>query len=455
MWSKVTLAAGLVVFGCAESMGEETHHPKKAPLYFEAEMQAFNKISFNGRGDSPTESYGYILGAVSGVYDTTFGDTHSLQVKLGVAGAGLSYDSTRRASLAGDGGLGFNYIGYNQGYDGRGSASATNTRNYYVHNASLAYKNQNFTLIGGRFFQDDDAYIVGYTEGLKLGIKGNGFYADFNGISSTALLGDGFFWDYTRVYTPNGILGASVGYENANLAVRGFYYYGISEYSAPGFDIKMMFSNTESSFKSTTRLNVVFPIYDRLAMSVPVLIGGLLKNSTGTDEGFTSSILARQDFDFHTQGAGDYNLAFAVYKNVGFSQARLGLFGSPLGVNIWDNSVYASGPSLNAIVYPDATSAFVFTKARYEYLASLASALEFGLDGRYTTAPATDEYSLKLTINWELTKNVAFMLVGNYYTSVFRDPGALIDGNGSNVGALTRNQKIDRSYVMTQVSFKI
>ena len=47
------------------------------------------------------------------------------------------------------------------------------------------------------------------------------------------------------------------------------------------------------------------------------------------------------------------------------------------------------------------------------------------------------------------------MLVGNYYTSVFRDPGALIDGNGSNVGALTRNQKIDRSYVMTQVSFKI
>ena len=399
-----------------------------------------------------------VLGTISGVYHKAFGNSQNLQIELGVAGAGMAWDSTRRASLAGEGGLGFNYIGFNPRYDGKGIASATNTKNYYVHNAHIAYEGENFHITGGRFSLDDGAYIVGLVEGVDAGVKLNSLYIKASGISSAALLGDGFFWDFTRAYTPNGLLSAQVGYDIGFLDVSAFYYYGISEYSAPGLDVKLRFVSADSGFASTTRLNAVFPIYDELVMSVPVLLGGFLKNTDGKGEGFTSSILARQDFDFATKDKGAYSVGVAVYKNIGLSQARVGLFGSPLGVNVWDNSVYALGTSLNGIVYPDALSAFVFTKARYEKLASFANALEVGLDGRYTTAPATEEYSLKLSINWEITQNFALGVIANYYTSIFKDARTLNDfggENGENVGALRVNQHIDRSYVMSKISWRI
>ncbi|OBV29205.1 hypothetical protein BKN38_04375 [Helicobacter sp. CLO-3] len=426
-----------------------------APFYLKASAEAFNKFGFNGRGDSPTETYGYVLGTISGVYHKAFENSQNLQIELGVAGAGMAWDSTRRASLAGEGGLGFNYIGFNPRYDGKGIASATNTKNYYVHNAHIAYEGENFHITGGRFSLDDGAYIVGLVEGVDAGVKLNSLYIKASGISSAALLGDGFFWDFTRAYTPNGLLSAQVGYDIGYLDVSAFYYYGISEYSAPGLDAKLRFASADSGFASTTRLNAVFPIYDELVMSVPVLLGGFLKNTDGKGEGFTSSILARQDFDFATKDKGAYSVGVAVYKNIGLSQARVGLFGSPLGVNVWDNSVYALGTSLNGIVYPDALSAFVFTKARYEKLGSFANALEVGLDGRYTTAPATEEYSLKLSIDWEITQNFALGVIANYYTSIFKDARTLNDFGGANIDALRANQHIDRSYVMSKISWRI
>ena len=328
---------------------------------------------------------------------------------------------------------------------------------------------------------DDSNYVVGLMEGADIkatlaNFDKGGIYGRLEGASAFALLGDGFFWDFTQSYAPNGLLGAQFGGyallgEKGKFDINAFYYYGISEYSAPGLDMKLDFEKLSANgenpsdkkgFSTHTRLNVIFPIYDSLKMNVAPLLGNFLRNKNGTKEGFTSSILARQDFRFYTGKKGEYLLGIAAYKNIGLSHARVGLYGSPLGVNIWDNSVYGIGPSLNGIVYKDALSAFVFTKASYENLARFLQAFEMGLDFRYTSninptansPKALDEYSLKLSLDFTLTKNLALSVIGNYYTSVVFDNNAVNNDTSVGGGSVAR-KAIDRSYVMTKIALSI
>lgn len=463
------VANALCTATIASQSGEESH-----PFSFSGELEAFNKFGFHN-GVSPTDSYGYILGTISGIYTHKFANDSTLKIELGGAGAGLAYDSTRKSRFAGDAGLGYNYVGYYAGYRGDKSASATNTHNFYIHNAHIAYDSEHISLKAGRFMHDDSNYIVGLMEGADIkatlaNFDKGGIYGRLEGASAFALLGDGFFWDFTQSYAPNGLLGAQFGGyailgEKGKFDINAFYYYGISEYSAPGLDMKLDFErvNGESSdkkgFSTHTRLNVIFPIYDSLKMNVAPLLGKFLRNENGTKEGFTSSILARQDFRFYTGKKGEYLLGIAAYKNIGLSHARVGLYGSPLGVNIWDNSVYGIGPSLNGIVYKDALSAFVFTKASYENLARFLQAFDVGLDFRYTTninsAKALDEYSLKLSLDFALTKNLALSIIGNYYTSVVFDNKALNTDFAGSGSAVSTRKAIDRSYVMTKIALSI
>ena len=463
------VANALCTATIASQSGEESH-----PFSFSGELEAFNKFGFHN-GVSPTDSYGYILGTISGIYTHKFANDSTLKIELGGAGAGLAYDSTRKKRFAGDAGLGYNYVGYYAGYRGDKSASATNTHNFYIHNAHIAYDSEHISLKAGRFMHDDSNYIVGLMEGADIkatlaNFDKGGIYGRLEGASAFALLGDGFFWDFTQSYAPNGLLGAQFGGyailgEKGKFDINAFYYYGISEYSAPGLDMKLDFErvNGESSdkkgFSTHTRLNVIFPIYDSLKMNVAPLLGKFLRNENGTKEGFTSSILARQDFRFYTGKKGEYLLGIAAYKNIGLSHARVGLYGSPLGVNIWDNSVYGIGPSLNGIVYKDALSAFVFTKASYENLARFLQAFDVGLDFRYTTninsAKALDEYSLKLSLDFALTKNLALSIIGNYYTSVVFDNKALNTDFAGSGSAVSTRKAIDRSYVMTKIALSI
>lgn len=476
------LGAGILV-SSLYGLGEES---RIAPILH---VESFNKFAIGGSKASPTESYGYMLGSFGVKSSLPLGANNTyntLKIGLSGAGAGLAYDSTKKDSTT-NGGLGFNYVGYNQGYDGRGSASNDNTRNYYVNNAYINYAYNNhdklkvYDLMVGRFYYDDGAYINSYSEGGRLQITNalggdqsagtHALVAEFAGISSTALLGDGFFWDYTRVYTPKGLLSAKLGYMHdwgerpERLAIRAFYYYGIGEYSAPGIDVEFAHDDTKSKgFASITKLNAVFPIYDRLDMRVPVLLGGMLSNPNGKEEGFTSTILLRQDFHFKPTERSSYELALAMQKNIGFSHARLGLFGSPLGVNIWDNSVYASGPSLNGLVYKDALSVLLFTKASFNFptnrelpfgINSLGG-IDVGLDGRYTTAPAADEYSLKLTADVHIAEIWTLSLIANYYTSIYRQnaDGLFNSSAPSMPQNLAPGTAINRSYVMTKILMK-
>lgn len=436
--------------------------PTKTGIFPTIQVESFNKFAIGGDKISPTESYGYMLGTL-GLELRAALESGSIQVGLGGAGAGLAYDSTRRGDN-----LGYNYVGFNPSYDGTGTPTALNTRNYYIHNAYFALTHDRgksaYGLSLGRFSYDDGDYVNGFVEGGKLGyslkLTDFGiFYTEIAAISSIALLGDGFFWDYSRANVPRGLLSGKLGFSQlfgngSSLAIHAFYYYGISEYSAPGLNVRYetnAAARESSGFNATTRLNVVLPIYDRLYMPVPVLLGSFLRDENGDKEGLTATIMLKQDLDFYKERSS-YNLGLAMQQNIGLSHARLGFFGSPLGVNIWDNSVYATGSSLNAIVYKDAFSALFFTKASFdrEFL-GYKNRYGIGLDGRYTTAPAADEYSLKLTLDMSINKLLTLSLIANYYTSIYRHSGVLNpDFAPQNI---TPNTAINRSYVMTKLSF--
>ncbi len=419
-----------------------------------AEAEMFNKFGLNTHQSSPTETYGYFIGQVNAGYAHSFAN-HNLAINLGGAGAALAYDSTRSGDSSA--GLGFNYIGFFAGYDGRGRATPNNTHNYFIHNAHLAYEgsygeNVALSFKGGRFLENDDGYIQGYIEGISAKADFGKAYVSLIGLSSTALLGEGFFWDYNRVYTPSGLANFSAGYKSKMLDVSVLYYYGISEYSAPGFDIALKFGNADSGIFAKTRLNVVFPIYDQIQTRVPLLVGALKPDF---NDSFTSSILVRQDI-IYTKESSSYSGSVALYKNVGFANARLGLFGSPLGVNIWDNSVYALGPSLNGIVSPDSLSVLFFTNASYSLGLKYLTNIDFGLDGRYTNAPSVDEYSLKFNLNFQLGERLALGFIANYYPTIVKNPlWAATPNDTTNGGYVGNNAKVDRSYIMTKIGFAI
>lgn len=462
---RVGICMGLLLgFVWANSLDlADTKDSTKTGVFPVIQAESFNKFALGGDKISPTESYGYMLGTLGLELRAAMGSS-LIQVGLGGAGAGLAYDSTRRSDN-----LGYNYVGFNPGYDGTGTPTALNTRNYYIHNAYFAItqdmdKNM-YALSVGRFSYDDGDYVNAYVEGGKLGysfkLTDSGiFYTELAAISSIALLGDGFFWDYSRANVPRGLLSGKLGFaqlfdNGSSLAIHAFYYYGISEYSAPGLNARYETNASASEsggFNATTRLNVVLPIYDKLYIPVPVLLGGFLNDENGDKEGLTATIVLKQDLDFYKEHS-HYNLALAMQQNIGLSHARLGFFGSPLGVNIWDNSVYATGSSLNAIVYKDAFSVLLGTKANFnkDFL-GYKNSYGIGLDGRYTTAPAADEYSLKLTLDMSINKLLTLSLIANYYTSIYRHSDILNpDFAHPNIAP---NTAINRSYVMTKLAMK-
>ena len=188
-----------------------------------------------------------------------------------------------------------------------------------------------------------------------------------------------------------------------------------------------------------TKITAIFPIHPASIVD----IGNYYFNGFKDPTGFTSSILVRQDIDFFDT----YKVALAIYKNIGNANARIGLFGNPIGIDIWDNSVYTTGASLNASVAPDALSVLLFTEARWDNLAKWVKSLSVGIDGRYTTAPSADEYSLKLLVDWGITDTIKLGVIINYYTHF------MYSSAWDNEGVVSGNHILDRSYLMTNIAY--
>ena len=396
-------------------------------LFLQGGLEIFNKTAFITKQVIPNNSYGYALGQLSVGYQY-----NDFQFMIGVVAAGLTYDSTH--------GLGYNYVGAYPGYLNDKEATADNTHNAFIHNAFVWYKTDILDIKAGRFQQENDEWFDSYAEGINAVYKfANNFHIKLFGSSTVALVGSGWLTDFSTTYSTYGILNAEIGYSNDFLNTKAYIYYGAKEYVAPGFSVEVTWGD-KKDISLTGKTSVLFPIHSASIVNLNNYFFSGFKDPTG----FTSSILVRGDVDIYDT----YKLSLAIYKNIGNANARMGMFGNPIGIDIWDNSVYSIGRSLNASVAPDAFSLLIFTEARYLNLADFVKAISFGINGRYTTAPSATEYSLKFIIDWQVIDSVNIGLMANYYTHI-------MDNNAWNESGITITGKhvLDRSYLMSIITY--
>ena len=396
-------------------------------LFLHGGLEIFNKTAFSTKQALPNNSYGYALGQLSVGYQY-----NDFQFMVGAVAAGLTYDSTH--------GLGYNYVGAYPGYLNNIEATADNTHNAFVHNAFVQYKTDSLDIKAGRFQQENDEWFDSYAEGVNAVYKfANNFHIKLFGSSTVALVGSGWLTDFSTTYSTYGILNAEVGYSNDFLDAKAYIYYGAKEYVAPGFSAEATFGDKQN-ISFTGKASILLPIHSASIVDLDNYFFSSFKDPTG----FTSSILVRGDVDLYET----YKIALAFYKNIGNANARMGMFGNPIGIDIWDNSVYGTGASLNAAVAPDAFSVLVFSEAQYTHLADFVKALSVGIHGRYTTAPSATEYSLKFIVDWQVIDSVNIGLIANYYTHVMTNDA----WNESDI-VLTGRHVLDRSYLMSSITY--
>lgn len=408
---------------------DEQEEIKSDGIFFHGGLEVFNKTAFSTQQTSknplPTASYGYVLGELSVGYKYK-----AFEVALGGVAAGITIDSTN--------GLAYNYVGANPGWNLTQTATADNASRMFIHNAYFKYSRENFEIQLGRFAKNSD-WVAAYVEGVDAFYSfAKHYHVRIFGMSTLALVGAGWLNTFATTYSSYGLMNAEFGYTSEMIKADIFAYYGIREYFAPGFNLELSFGKPES-VAFTTKINVLFPYQFESMLDIDKYFWG---DFGAKNTGFTSSILVRQDVDFYDK----YKVALAIYKNINNANARMGLFGNPIGIDVWDSSVYTTGSSLNASVAPDAFSFLFFTQVQYENMAKYVKRLVVGLDGRYTNAPSANEYSLKLHANWEIIDNLSLSAILNYYTMDMINPMAW--------GGITNPRyTADRSYLMTTIAY--
>lgn len=425
------LSLGLWAQDSLDSVERSTESSKQNGFFYSGGMELFNKNATTLAGSFPNNTYGYALGQINVGYKYD-----NFEVVLGGVGAGLTHDSTK--------GLAFNHIGFWSGYHNELNPERSSARdeahNLFVHNAYVRFQNESLDIKLGRFKQEDDDWIDVYAEGANAILRARGLHLKLFSTSGLAIVGSGWLMDYERLFSTYGILNAEVGYANEHFKLDAYVYYGNREYIAPGVNLEV-YAGDRDTLKSTTKLTALFP-YHHKGME------GIRRHyfadfGDGDSSGWNATLVARQDFDFLRH----YNVALAVYKNIGNANARMGQPGNPLGLYTLDNSVYSHGPALNALVAPDAFSALFFSNITLS--SAKAGDFIFGLDGRYTTAPSAREHSLKAHIDWEVDSQLTLSLIATYYISTPLEANVwAINGASYEAG-----KALDRSYVISQVGY--
>lgn len=417
-----------------------------------AGLEVWHKTALNPSTQSlPNNTYGYTLGETNVGYRHKFQDG-DLEIMVGGVGAGLIDDSTHGQS--------FNHIGFYPGYYNSKVATEDNARHVFVHNAFIGYADKQATESHGsgvmwklgRFKHDNDDWADAYVEGVNARIQILGVYAEFLGTSGIALVGNGWLMDYNRLFAQNGIFSLKGGFNGTSTKADVYVYYADREYIAPGFNIERGFGGEDSNFSAHTKFTTIFPYHYSSIMD----IGRHYFANIGADNngvrkdisGWSSTIFLRQDFTFVKK----YNIALAVYKNFGAANVRVGQAYNPSGINFLDNSVYTTGPALNALTAPDAISGLFFSNIKVINPTKYTDEINFGIDLRYTDAPSALEHSVLFHIDMHFGKSAIFGVVAGYYIHTMKDSG-FIGINPSNFVFNTGDSlRLDRSYVTTRLS---
>ncbi|MCE3036459.1 outer membrane family protein [Helicobacter sp. faydin-H20] len=94
-----------------------------------------------------------------------------------------------------------------------------------------------------------------------------------------------------------------------------------------------------------------------------------------------------------------HNVGAGIYKNFGNPNDLIGSYGDPTGLNTWVYTLYGTGPTWSDFFSQDAFNVFLFGGGKYN---------QFGWDliARYTHSMRSNENSLALLLNYDITKHI-------------------------------------------------
>ncbi|PAF46775.1 hypothetical protein BKH46_06020 [Helicobacter sp. 12S02634-8] len=445
-----TLGKTLLAVGIFTSLGNGFEYKVNG------QVQNYSKFGFNNdkinqaKGKYPTDSFSTMIASLGVNMDIGAG----FQAGLGGTIGGIVYDGTKyqktidNTTLNPDG-LVWNYFGFWAGNDYRFSASANNTKNYFIQNAFITYTYDKYIQIKGGRFQMPGDWFSGYIQGLYLqswAIPHTRLWSFAT--NHRASWGGKWFKDYKyinpNVAKDNGkgfyVFGVGAEFKYKNFSAQPYFYAQDSRFYAPGIHLTY---DTNPDFKSEgfrSKTEIIF-----LHMTH---VGPALQKSTAYNnydallypgQQFVGrggeSLLLKQTFEIDR-----YYFGGAFYKNFGNPNEFLAPYGDPTGFDNYDNSVYDSA-AWNNVFRRDAINGFLFAGAQY-------AQLKITLLGRYTDTPRAREEAFSIGLDYKFAHNILAGLKAEYYNNTtFK--GFTLGYSGNKPKPLTQNVTQDRSYIST------
>ncbi|WP_233038071.1 outer membrane family protein [Helicobacter anatolicus] len=409
------------------------------PLQYDGSINLFSKIGFFNKTYNPmqnlypTDSYGTLLAQGN----ITYSPFSFLQFKLGISANGIILDSTKFQNKNTPMAPNItSYIGFYQGHSGVNTD--TFPRFFILHNAFLSFQNKNLMIKLGRYELEDYDFFSDYNQGIELrySLQDFLFYGLFS--DARASVYSDWFYDFGRFYTQNHelfILGANYQ-SHFGLLLKTLIYLSPNYYTAP--QINLCYTYQNKNFSSKTTIISLFAFHHHLSaqQNDSIAFGSLLDSQAQT-------FMFEQDFTYK-----NFNFGGSIYKNFGNANGRIGIYGNPVSVDIWDGSLYDTG-ALSDIVGRDALSGIIYLGYNHNYF-------NLKIQGRHTTSPRSTENAITLYLESQITPKLKWNLKLQYLDDITHKGYTLgaVDAHNNPI-ILHEDIHSDRSKFILQIIYKI
>ncbi len=415
-------------------------------------LSSYTKYGFNNRKYDPskfiypTGSYTSLLAEMNISMDIYKG----LHAELGGMLSALPYDSTAYQGnnippgqpggpgdfYQHDGGIFWEYIGW---YAGHSGLHVQKPRYAMVNNAYISYDYKGiFGIKGGRYELSDYDWFTSFSQGVE-------GYAKYKDMKLRVLYSDArasassdWFWPFGRYYTSGKpLMIADFKYQHKGWKINPYFYSIFGRMNAPGinitYDTNPNFRN--KGFRWVGTFVGLFPFFPPSGRGYDMI---LFQQETMGKVGQT--LFFRSRFYYNKWIFGG-----SIYKNIGNANGDIGIYGDPLGYNIWTNSIYDA--EINNIVGKDALNGFLYFGSRFH-------GITWKVLGRLTTSPRANEQSVALFLGYFLSRyNLKFDLKLEYYNNITKKGYCIGYCNSWGTVPLPRNVDSDRSHLMFTITY--
>lgn len=433
---------------------------------FSGDVANYSKFGFNHSaidksiGKYPTDTFSILYATPNFSIKTK----NHFDMGIGFAFGGMIYDSTQRdrdtsGKLVNPDGLGYKYLGYYLGANGKEKANAKNTKDYFISNLYVGYDNDFFSLKVGRFLFRSTDWLTGNQEGGEIHLKPHfgECVTDFFGVitEKKSSLGGKWLKDFKYLNsTPIPTIAAGVKISNSSLSLTPYIQSQLNLYVMGGlhliykssFNIGDVLIESQTDFipmyvHHTQTAQKRFSVYDNgdravfgpIDPSKPYLYGyeGRLVEKGG------ESLYLKQKFKI-AQNSIKHHFGLQLYKNFGNPNEFIGGWGNPIGIDLNDSTIYDRGTANNAIFASDAFSNIFFYGLEYQHF-------NINMLNRYTISPRSNEESFSVNMDYLFDNKLSIGINLTYFEDRTKA------GYEVYQTYLKQDIKEDRSYISTYI----